>query len=96
MEFSKHVFSEKLRGNTLQTLGDPRIPFYDQMYQVITENIEKFKLSKSVSVSWLTRDQRKEVEKDLKNKQLPDIASIKDCFARADYKCPKANFTYFE
>lgn len=80
----------------MQTLGDPRIPFYDQMYQVITEDIGKFKLPKPILVSWLTKDKRKEVEKELKNKPLPDITSIKNCFEKPDYKYPKANFTYFK
>lgn len=96
VEFSKYVFSEKIKGNTLRTLGDPSISFYDQMYQVITKDIAKFKLPKPILVSWLPNDKRKEAEEELKNKQLPDIASIKDCFEKADYKYPKANFTYFE
>lgn len=96
VEFSRHVFSEKMKGNISRTLGDSSIPFYDRMYNIITEDIEKYKLPKPVLFSWMTGDQMKEAEKELKNKPLPDIASIKDCFAQSDYKYPKANFTYFQ
>lgn len=78
----------------MQTLGDPRIPFYDQMYQVITEDIEKYMLSKPGITS--TSNKGKELEKELENRPLPDIASIKNCFEKPDYKYPKANFTYFK
>lgn len=72
-----------------------RFQLYDELYEIISAKIDKFKLPKPVSVSWLNDKRKEEMEKELKNKQLPDISSIKDRFENIHTAYPKVNFNYF-
>lgn len=96
VEFAKHVFSEKIEKNDLRTLGDSGIPFYDRMHKIISDDIGKLNLPKPVLVSWLTDVEKKKAQKELKNYQSPDIASLKDSFEKVDHKYPKVDFDYFK
>lgn len=66
---------------------------YDELYQIITENIDKFNLPTPVLVSWLTGEERDKVKEEIE--QLPDISTIKDQFENINAEYPEVNYNYF-
>lgn len=68
-------------------------PFYDELYQIISEEIDKFQLSKPVLVSWLTDEDRVIAKEEIK--QLPNISTIEEQFENVDAEYPDVNYNYF-
>lgn len=67
--------------------------FYDELYQIISEEIDKFKLPKPVLVSWLTDEDRVIAKEEIK--QWPNISTIEDQFENVDAEYPDVNYNYF-
>lgn len=86
----KHKFADYYYQDT-----NTIFPFYDDMFRIINEEIDKFELPKPVFVSWLTDAEREKAKKELERKQLPDISSIKNRFENVHAEYPEVDFNYF-
>lgn len=71
------------------------IPFYDQLYRIITAEIAVYGHGEPAVVSWLRGSKRQEAIDDLRNHPKPDISSINDPFGMVEPSYPKANFNFF-
>lgn len=92
VEFAKHAFGDEIE-NLVHTHDGYSKPFYDQLYEVINEEIGKLKLPKSNLVSWLKEEDLQKARMESTN--IPAISSIKDLFEKDDAEYPKVNLEYF-
>lgn len=111
VEFAKYAFGDEIENHPVHTHGaacngrkckmvqtltaQPK-PFYDQINDIINEEIAKLGVPKPYAVSWLeeTKEVKKKAIEDAAN--TPDISSIKNRFEQADAKYPQVEFDYFE
>lgn len=106
VEFAKHAFggdhspgtngaaSHGGKGKMVQAHTAQMKPFYDQLYDVINEEIAKLKLPKPKLVSWVKEIDFKKAVMETAN--IPDISSIEDRFEKTDAKYPKVHFDHFD
>lgn len=102
VEFAKNAFKDEINlwaNKNKRKLADfqdtTRFPLYDELYQIISEEIDKFKLPQPVLVSWLTDEENEKAKEKWQNEKLPDISSIKDRFENVDAEYPEVNYNYF-
>lgn len=102
VEFAKHAFGSPSRTHGAATQGGKSKvvhaaqskPFYDQINDIINEEIAKLKEPKPNLVSWLKKKDIQKALQDVAN--TPDISSIKDRFERTGAKYPDVHFDYFD
>lgn len=90
-EFAARIFYKK-NSSKSEAKNAPWIPFYDDLYHIINEEIEKYAVEKPAMVSWLT-DKEKEVAK---LDSPPSISSEDFPFHQSKPKYPDVKFDYFE
>lgn len=69
------------------------ILYYDRLYQIISEEIERVNLSKPAFVSWIKNEDKSEARQELA--KIPKISSINDPFGIIEPQHSEVNFNHF-
>lgn len=104
--FAEHAFGGEIATRTngaaigrgkakvIQAHTVQKKPFYDQINDIINEEIARLEEPKPNLVSWVKEKDLRKAVSDAAN--TPDISSIKDRFEEADAKYPEVHFDYFD
>lgn len=88
------MFGEQIGSNHQN--NDSGISIYDQLYQVIGEEIAKYENDGPVLVSWLTDKERVQALRHLEEHPIPtDISFINDPFNQPMPQYKMVNYKYF-
>lgn len=90
--FAARIFYTNNNLSKGKTKNAPWISFYDDLYQIINEEIEKYAKEKPAMVSWLTNEEKEEA----KLKLPPSISSNVRPFQRVKPKYPEVKLDYFD
>lgn len=92
-EFAKHVLAKEIEELHLPNMSvNNNTPFYEQVYQVIQEEMQRSQPGRPPFVSWLTEQEKS----NARNYPTVPISSIKDRFVNptASYPAVDANIFY--
>ncbi|XP_031622978.1 uncharacterized protein LOC116340563 [Contarinia nasturtii] len=93
-EFASYVFEDQIE--SMNRDNGTRVSIYDKIYEIINEEIAKYKNGKPVLVSWLTEEEEEKALQDLEEHPIPtNITFITDPFNQPMLKYKSVNFEYF-
>lgn len=87
IEFANNIFDDDTNDKGITIL------YYDRIYQIICEEIDRVRLSKPALVSWIKDEDRSEAIQELA--EIPKIASIDDPFDIIEPHYSEVNFNHF-
>lgn len=93
-QINEHPSEDEGKNKNCHGHDAPRFTIYDQLYQIINEELENLDLPKPVLVSWLNEE---DVEKAINElATAPNISSIKNQYEEIDANYPEVHFDYFQ
>lgn len=87
IEFANNIFDDNRNSKDITIL------YYDRIYQIICEEIERIHPSKPALVSWIKNEDRSKAIQELA--EIPKISSIDDPFGVVEPQYSEVNFNYF-
>lgn len=99
LEFAKHYFDEDIakldRNHTHEYAVQNSRPFYNQLYDIINSEIDKYTPHNRAMVSRLDGRVEWMALQMMQRRALPDISSIKVPFTVNERQYPNVNYGYF-